>query len=202
MKKQHNLYRLVCVAVIMALGALMPACGGGGGGGGGNVQRPLIATFTPADPNPGPNTINMGGASSGANFSVRVQVTDTDDFFGAGFRVGFNTATARFVGFSSVGSLLIGQGVGTDFDAQINPNDASQVLVTATIQDNTQPAGIDVAGTQLLITLNFQATAETANNPITFEDPKDVQECPIAGQACNEISGALTWSGGTMSAAR
>ncbi len=59
-----------------------------------------------------------------------------------------------------------------------------------------------MVGTQLLITLNFQATAETANNPITFEDPRDVQECPTQGQACNEISGALTWSGGSMSAAR
>ncbi len=203
MNKQNNLFRVWSVALILVLGALMPACGGGGSSGPpAPPVGPLTARFTPSNANPGADTINMTGTSSGANFSIRINVTDVQDFFGAGFRVSFNPASARFVGFTPTGSFLEGLAVNTELGAVINPANNAEVLVTATIQDNTQPPGVDVTGTRLLITLNFQATTTVASNPFNFVNPMEVQECPTQGGACSEISGMLTWSGGTMSASR
>jgi hypothetical protein len=194
--------RLLTLLLVLALGALAPACGGGGSDdGGGNNMGPLNATFTPGNTNPTPSTISMSGSAAGQSFSIVVQVTGVNDFFGTGFRVTFDPASAQFVGFSSAGSFLTG--VGTSFDADVNPTNAGEVIVVATIQDATQPAGIDVAATATLITLNFQATNTTSNNPFAFAASRNVTVCPTQGGACNPgIAPTLTWSGGTMTATR
>ena len=201
MTKQPRTYELLCVSVVLALGALMPACGGGGGddgGGGGNGGASLVATFTPAAT---PGTISMAGSSAGANFSIQVQVTDVNDFFGAGFHVTFDPASAQFVGFSSSGSVLPGSAV--DFDAVLEgPGD---VKAYGWITDTNQPAGVDVVGTGTLMTLNFQATAATSNNPFAFGTSANrvVKVCPTQGQACNDLTEPpLSWSGGTLTASR
>ena len=203
MKNGSRNPRLLTLVLVLALGALAPACGGGGGdgGGGGGNMNPLSATFTPSNPTPTANTISMAGSAAGQNFSVVVQVTGVNDFFGTGFRVTFDPATAQFVGFSSAGSFLTG--VGTFFDADVNPTNAGEVIVAATIQDQSQPAGIDVAGTATLITLNFQATNTTSNNTFAFGASRNVTVCPTQGGACNPgIAPTLTWSGGMMTASR
>jgi hypothetical protein len=194
--------RLLTLLLVLALGALAPACGGGGGdGGGGGNMNPLSATFTPGNTNPTANTISMTGSAAGQNFSVVVQVTGLNDFFGTGFRVTFDPATAQFVGFSSTGSFLTG--VGTAFNAVVNPTNSGEVIVSATIQDTSQPAGIDVGATATLITLNFKATNTTSNNPFAFGASRNVTVCPTQGGACNPgIAPTLTWSGGTMTATR
>ena len=194
--------RLLTLLLVLALGALAPACGGGGGdGGGGGNMNPLSATFTPGNTNPAANTISMAGSAAGQNFSVVVQVTGVNDFFGTGFRVTFDPATAQFVGFSSAGSFLTG--VGTDFRAAVNPTNSGEVIVAATIQDASMPAGIDVGATATLITLNFQATNTTSNNPFAFGASRNVTVCPTQGGACNAgIAPTLMWSGGTMTATR
>ena len=196
--QQQKLFRITCVALIMAFGMLMPACGGGGSGGG--VTNPLTASFAPDNPNPGADTISMAGTNAGANIFVLVQVTDISDFFGAGFRVTYNPASVNFTGFDATGSLLENHGGQTYFDVE-EPNQGT-VIVAATIQDAGQPAGMDVVGTQMLITLNFQATTTTAGNSIAFAGPQDVQICAVQGQACNDVSGNLTWDGGTIRASR
>jgi hypothetical protein len=202
MNKQQKLFRLTCVALIMAFGMLMPACGGGGSSGGGGVTRPLVASFAPDNPNPVADTISMAGATTGANVAVSIQVTEIDAFFGAGFRVTYDSASVNFVGFDPA-SFLDNHAGGTDIDArEEDPNNRGTVVVTATIQDAGQPAGLDVAGTQTLITLNFQATASTPQNLIEFASPWDVQICAAQGQACNEVSGQLDWDGGRISATR
>ena len=197
--KQQKLFRLHCVALIMAFGMLMPACGGGGSSNN-PVTNPLTAAFTPTDPNPAADTISMAGATAGANVSVSIEVTDINDFFGAGFSVTYDPATVNFTGFDATGSLLENHGGQTYYDVE-EPNQGT-VIVAATIQDAGQPAGMDVVGTQTLIKLNFQATTTTASNPIAFAGPQDVQVCAVQGQACNEVSGNLTWSGGSIRASR
>jgi len=196
-------HRLLSFALVLVLGALLPACGGGGSDDGGNNMGPLTATFTPSNANPGASTISMTGSAAGQSFSVVVQVTGINDFAGAAFRVTFDPATAQFMGFSSNGSFLTG--VATDFDAVINPTNSGEVLAYATIQDMGQVAGIDVPATATLMTLNFQATNTTSNNPFAFGSAADrsVTVCPTQGGACNSgVAPTLTWSGGTMSAAR
>ena len=202
MNKQQKLFRLTCVALIMAFGVLMPACGGGGSSGPGNVTKPLTASFAPNNPNPVADTINLAGSAAGANVAVAVQVTEIDDFFGAGFRVTYDPASVNFVGFDPA-SLLDDHAGGTDIDArELDPANRGTVVVTATIQDAGQPAGIDVVGTRTLITLNFQATTTTAANPIDFASPWDVQICAVQGQACNEVGNQLDWDGGQIRATR
>jgi hypothetical protein len=199
--KQQTLFRLSCISLTLALGMLMPACGGGGSDSGGGMTNPLTARFTSDAPDPlVADTISMAGTTAGANVAIEVQVTSINDFFGAGFRVTYDSSVFNFTGFDATGSLIDDYAGGTDIDAdEISPG---TIAVVATIQDASQPAGIDVAGTRKLITLNFQATTTTGDTPIDFADPSDVQLCPTQGQACNEVSGSLDWYGGSIRASR
>jgi Cohesin domain len=198
---RNSLHRTPGVALIVAFAVSAFACGGGGGGGDNNPPQPLIASFTPANPNPGANTLSMTATTSGEAFSVQVNVTGINDFFGTGFRVNFNPATASFNGFSSTGSLLGTSAASTEFQADlVSPG---EIAVAATLQG--QLPGIDVAATQLLITLNFTATAVTSSNSFTFGTAAErlVTTCPAPPAACTDVPDAsLTWSGGTMTATR
>jgi len=127
-------------------------------------------------------------------------VTTITNFFGTGFRLTFNPASASFSGFSAAGSLL-GAGAGTDFQAELVA--PGEVAVAATLQGQVE--GVDVAGTQLLVTLNFTATAVTSGNPFTFgiASERVVTTCPTPPAACTNVPDAsLTWSGGTLTASR
>jgi hypothetical protein len=197
---RKRFHRTAGVALLVALAASAFACGGGGGDSN-PAPGPIVATFTGSNPSPGANTLGMTGAGSGSPaFSVLVNVTSITDFFGAAFRVTFNPASASFSSFSSAGSF-IGTGAGTDFRATlVSPGVLS---VAATRQGQVQ--GITAAGTQLLITLNFTATAETASNPFGFGVAAErvVTTCPAPPAACSDVAdGTLTWSGGTLSASR
>ncbi len=196
---RNPLQRTTGVALLVALAASAFACGGGGGNN--NPPAQLVANFTASNPTPGANTLSMTGSTNGTTaFAVLVNVTTITDFFGAGFRVTFNPATATFSGISSTGSF-IGTGAGTDFRATlVSPGVLS---VAATRQGQVQ--GATAVGTQLLVTLNFTATAETPNNPFGFGAAVDrvVSTCPAPPGACADIPDAtLTWSGGTMIATR
>ena len=195
---RNPLQRTTGAAVIIAFAVSAFACGGGGGND--NPPAPLIASFTPGNATPAANTLSMAGTTAGAAFSVQVNVTGINGFFGAGFHVNFDPATASFSGFSSNGSLL-GTGAGTDFRAQlVSPG---ELAVVATRQG--QVAGVNVGATQLLITLNFTATAVTPANALTFGTAAErlVTTCPAPPAACTDLPDAsLTWSGGTMTATR
>jgi hypothetical protein len=192
------LRRGASIALLAILGFAMPSCGGGGGSNPGGGGGPIIATFNAANPNPVANTISMAGTAAGSNFSVVVRVTDVTNFYGASFRISFTPATAQFVDFTSNGSVLLNQGSATDFRAQLVPGNNGQLDVVATLQAQVQ--GVNVAGTQTLITLNFRATAVTSSNPFAFvADPtREARTCPAPPGACQIVTGNLTWSGGTL----
>jgi hypothetical protein len=194
--------RLATALALVAGYALSTACGGGGGGGG-NGGGGLQAVFTAGNPTPGANTLSMPSmASANDVFAVQVQVTGINDFFGATFRVTFNTTHAQFLGFSETGSVLLGAGIDTLFLAEASAGDPSTLLIYATRQ-GSNVAGVDVTTSQLLITLNFRALQAVAGSGIAFAPaaPREVVACPTAGQACNTLADAtLTWSGGTLTA--
>jgi hypothetical protein len=197
--KQKTLFRITYVALILTFGMLMPACGGGGSDGG--VTNPLVARFTADNLNPGAETISMAGTSAGSNVAVEIQVTGLDNFGGAAFRVTYDPDTVNFTGFDASGSVLETLGVDTDYDA--NEAISGTILVYASIQDASQPAGVDVVGTQNVITLNFQATTSTAGNTVDFAAiSREVQICPTQGQACSPFAGDLGWDGGMITASR
>ncbi len=206
---------LLKVSFIALFVGLTVACPGGGGGGitpppggGGPIPGGLMASFMAENPTPDPSemTLSMApGPGSDEMFSILVRVTNIDDFFGAGFRVNFDPATARFLGFDSTDSFILETGVMTDISAVENV--PGELLVTATLQG--QVAGVDPVGDDLLITLSFDAIEEElTGNDFTFGIPADrlVTTCappvdPDPLPACVELDDAdLTWSGGTMTA--
>jgi len=200
MNRQNKTSWLAALTVLMLVGVLPLACGGGGGD---EIAPPgLNVTWTPANASPAAMTINMGAANtSAANFTVPVQVTGINDFFGAAFRVNFDSATAAFAGYSATGSVI------DDGTATVLINAAlgapGEVLVNATRQQGAGGAyvsGVDIAGTSTLITLSFRATQVTQSNVFTFSN-REVQTCNDGTQTCSAVPDAnLTWSGGSMSA--
>jgi len=200
MNRQRNIGWLASISVLLVGAMLSVACGGGGG----NTVTPpgLSASWTPANANPGAMTLSMGAASaSGSNFSVPVQVTGIDDFFGTAFRVNFDAATAAFSGFSAVGSVIDDGGAVVLISATLgNPG---EVLVFATRQQGqggVYVPGVDINATSTLITLNFRALTATGANTFTFSN-RQVEACNDGTQTCSDIPDVnLTWSGGTMRA--
>ena len=69
------------------------------------------------------------------------------------------------------------------------------------VEASLQGSGAGLANANgLLLTLSFEATGVDAGNDFTFDPIADrlVEECPTAGEDCNEIQDIVTWSGGTL----
>lgn len=200
--------------LVLFLAVAVASCGSGGGnvpGGGGGGQ--VTAAFTPDNNNPGADSISMGaGTAMGNTFQVIINVTDITDFFGAGFRIAFNSASAEFLSFDGSGSFLHNHpnSAPVTINAAVDPNDAGTVLVVATIQNSFAytPGFASSATPQQLLILNFRATNPTGGNAFTFDlaGTREVTTCPqwnMMGQppACNMVpDGNLTWDGGTLTA--
>jgi hypothetical protein len=199
MNRQGRTRSIASFLVLLLAGAMSVACGGGGGD---NVPQPgLSATWVPANQNPGAMTISMGaGSASGTNFTVPVQVTGIDNFFGAAFRVTYDPGSAIYTGFSQSGSVIEETGVTVLISATAGA--AGEVLVNATRQQDLgggHVPGVDVTTTSTLITLNFRATVATSGNTFGFSN-QEVNTCEDPpGDTCSVIGG-VTWSGGTMRA--
>lgn len=199
----------------------------GCGSGGGNVPPPMggaiTATFTPANPTPGMNSISMQpGTATGDTFQVIVNVTDIVDFFGAGFRIVFDSTTAEFLSFDDSMSFLYNHPElitppppplippSVSIFAAVDPADAGTVLVSATLQNTIgYSAGFTPpANDQILLILTFRATNPTGGNPFTHATmtTREVQTCPPRPAigptpACTIVpDGNLTWNGGTLTA--
>jgi len=148
-------------------------------------------------------TINLGTAStSGASFSVPVQVTGINDFFGAAFRISFDSSSAAFAGYSAAGSAIDDGTATVLINASLGA--PGEVLVNATRQQGAGGAyvsGVDIAATELLLTLNFRATQTTQQpNNFTFTN-REVQTCNDGTQTCSAVPDVnLTWAGGAMQA--
>jgi len=201
--------RSAWVLVLLA-GSLALSCTAGGGGfessdpgdDGGALPGGLQATFTAADPSPDAMSLSLApGASSDAAFEVRVLVTDVDQFFGAAFRIVFDASTVDYHGFSTSDSFILAGRASTDFRVEPDAADPGVLLINATRQG--QLAGIDANGSELLLTLAFEATGTTAGNSFSFDTPasRQVVSCPQPPAACTEYPDyQLNWSGGTLTA--
>jgi hypothetical protein len=187
-------------SVILAVAAFV-AVGCGGGNDSTTTVGPTTV-FTPDTTAPGADTVALlAGTSSGAAFTVRVTVTDTNDFFGAAFRVSYDTTALQFSGMSDSGSFLR-TGV-TDADVFFFADATSvpgEVVITATRLDPTVAPPVDVVGTSDLVTLTFAARKvilpATPEGRLEFTDPKQV--CDGSAPGCGAID--VTWSGGGVSA--
>lgn len=146
-------------------------------------------------PAPGNSSFSMQpGTVAGDEFEVVLSVTGVTDLFGAAFRVNYDALSASFVSYDTASSLLLGGGVQTNFE--VTTPSAGQLAVVATrLQDGTGTvAGVDVPGTQELLSLTFRATQFTAANVFTFGPPREV--CDSDQPVCTPIN--VSWDGGTM----
>ncbi len=206
----------LCLFVLLA-GICLASCGGGGGNvpGGGGIG--ITAAFTSSNPTPGLDSISMQpGKAVDNTFEIEVHVTDLVDFFGAAFRIEFDSTTAEFLSFDDSMSFLQNHPSSpvVDIRAVVDPADPGSVLVIATLQQTfgytqgftfTPP---DPDGDQLLLILIFRATDPTGGNAFTFGSAttREVTTCeppPTIGPtpACITVpDGNLTWNGGTMTA--
>ncbi len=227
-KKEERMKRpssTLCLFVLLG-GICLAACGGGGG----NVPGPgsgVTAAFTSSNPTPGLDSISMQpGEAVDDTFEIEVHVTDLVDFFGAAFRIEFDSTTAEFLSFDDSTSLLYEHpdlitpptppmtAPGVDIRAVVDPANPGSVLVVATLQQTfgytqgftfTAP---DPDGDQVLLVLVFRATDPTGGNAFTFGTAmtREVITCeppPMIGPtpACITVpDGNLTWNGGTMTA--
>jgi uncharacterized repeat protein (TIGR01451 family) len=160
------------------------------------VADALLPVFTAGNPTPGPTTLSLGpGTVNGATFDVRVLVTGIQDFFGTGFRLTFDAASATFDTVISTGSVLLG--ATTRFQAF--PVSTGVIDVVAT-REGSNIAGVDVVGTSLVVTLRFIAIAETSGpEPFAIVTPRQIQVCAQGGQQCSTLAdGTVTWSGGSL----
>jgi len=135
------------------------------------------------------------GAVDGPVFDIEIKVNDVADFYGAAFHVSFDPDSVDFSSFDTTGSLILGHGAGTYFNAV--PIVPGEVAVAASLLGSV--AGVPAAN-GLLITLRFVATATTPSNPFAFtpEASRQVTVCPTAVGSCTDVAGTLVWSGGTL----
>jgi hypothetical protein len=145
-------------------------------------------------PPAGANSISIQpGAINGNEFELVISVTGVNDLFGAAFHVEFDPQSASFVSYDSTGSLLLGAGVQTDF--QVSSNSGDVTVVATRLQDNTGTIpGVNVVGTQELISLTFQATQFTSGNDFNLVAPREA--CDSSQPVCNDLN--VNWAGGTM----
>jgi hypothetical protein len=204
MIRQRLMLSLVTTVLLGTALFVSPGCGGGNNDSGTTSSGP-VAVFTPDVPAPGPGTIVLlPGTVTGANFNVRVAVTGVNSFFGAAFRVQYDTTSLLFNGMTNTSSFLR-DGVVPEGNLLFSENHTSvpgEVIVTATRLDPTVAPPVDVTATADLVVLNFTARKvilpAAVNGRLDFVDPREVCDGTVVGAGCGTI--AVTWSGGGVAA--
>ena len=176
---------------VLFLGVLvLAACGGSGGGGddpvvdaGGGVPKTSVsATFTPNEPNPGPDTVSMDQASAVADtITVAVLITNTDNLHTAGFDVIFDDTAMDFLGHNE-GSLLEQGGNAPTYSVA---SQTGRVVVGVSRSGSSETSAV---GSQTLIELVFKVhTAGTHAVSLANAD--------LLNSGVNILQG-ISWFGG------
>lgn len=197
---QRTLFRFAPAIILAVAASVLPGCGGGSN----TTAFGPVAIFTPDTASPAAGTVALlPGTGNGASISVRVTVTGVTGFFGAAFRVTYDTNAMIFTGMTSTASFLR-TGV-TDNDViflEDHTTNPGEIVITATRKDPSAVGPVDVGATADLVVLNFSArkviVPATAEGRVDFADPKQVCDGTVAVPGCGAIT--VTWSGGGISA--
>ena len=188
------------IAAHLALGAISVGCGSDDNTSG---STSAVAIFTPDTPTPANGSITLlAGTRSGASVNVRVTATEIPDFFGATFRIAYDTTALQFSGMDDATSFLRTGVTDSDvFFIEDHVNVPGQVLVTATRLNATLIDPVDVTTTADLVILNFIARkpiiVDAPEGRLDFADPKEV--CDGTVSPCGTIT-VTAWDGGGVSA--
>ncbi len=198
----RTLTRLAATILFATVSFALAAASVGCGGDGSTTSSGPVALFTPDTP--AGAVALLAGSSSGASVSVRVTVTGVTGFFGAAFRIQYDTAALLFNGMTDSGSFLRQGGVANDnlFFLADSTSTPGEIVITATRVDPTVAPPVDVAATSDLVVLNFAARKSiamaAAEGRLVFADPKQVCDGTVVGTGCGDV--VVTWSGGGVSA--
>jgi hypothetical protein len=178
--------RIISILSLLAI-VFLTACGGGGGtdgvtstGGGSSL---LAATFTPEQPEPGPNSVSLQeGAHSGNSVTIHVEVTDTTDLTGGSFDLYYDPARFTFMAFSA-GDLFESSGVTPIYG--VNEPVSGHLVVGI-----GSGSAVPVNGSEILIRFTFRADAQGSG--LVTLDMADLQD------GSGGLVSGVTWSGGTL----
>ena len=193
---------IVLTTAFVALAAAAIGCGGGSSST--TTSSAPVAAFAPDTPTPTAGTVALlPGSSSGASVNVRVTVTGVPSFFGAAFRINYDTTALLFNGMTDTNSLLRGVPATDDdhlFIFEEHGSIPGEIIITATRLDPTFAGPVNVTTTADLVVLNFTARKVILPNAdegrLEFGDPKEACDGSVA--PCGPIT--VTWSGGGVSA--
>ena len=197
MKRRSPLLALAALA-----GLALVSCGSGGG----NVPMmggAVSPTFT-ENPPMELNLITMSaGLVSGDMFQIVIRVPDIDDFYGTAFNVQWDSPTAQFLSFEGSLSPNVLQAYFPNIliNAAVDPNVPRTVIVSATTTAFVQGLDTSGQGSDVLITLTFQATATTGGTLFTFDPAtRFVKICTMMDTCADIPDPMLTWNGGVLTA--
>ena len=148
----------ILAIVLLGLFATV-ACGGGGGGGGGGVvtndpASNILAGFIASMPNPGPNTVTLREQSAAGDLvTVRVQVTETSNVYGAAVDLTYDASELEYVDWAA-GTFLEQGGQSPNYTVQAAQ--AGRVVIGVSRTGNA--GGASTSGNRPLIYIVFRVT--------------------------------------------
>jgi hypothetical protein len=171
---------------------LVVAAVGCGGGSGGSDSDPTVkggasiaVSFSADEPSPGNLTVSMAQASkSGDTVDVAVNVTGTNNVFGADFQVTYDGTRVKYVSYAA-GDLL--ESGCPNVQYLVTPSGSDTILVGISCFGGG--TGIDVTSTTDLVHLVFRAKVEGSSRlefvtPALLDDqnpPQTIVTQPWAG---------------------
>jgi hypothetical protein len=176
--------RLMTLLLVTAL-AFAHGCSDDGGG----DDAPGVGCLSfSGETGPADGTVNA--AESGGSCStveIELTITTVTDLFSVSFSAVYDPALVDLVGVSTTGSILASDG--TNLNVLVTQMD-DQVAIGITRQGST---GIDVTGSQLLLTLEFSRAAPAGAGMLTFEG-----ESVLGSETPPQVKPGILWSGGSL----
>jgi hypothetical protein len=187
--------RTLCCVLMLLFGLVAVACGGGSSSGkvindGDDGSTALAGSFVADQASPGASSVAAaeGDGSSGNLVIVEVNVTGTDDLFGAAFDVVYDPGRASFVNWAPGDAFEDG---GETVAYQVSASQAGRVVVGIG-RTGAGAGGVNVSGTVPVIRLTFRVD-QAGSSTVGFENAslQDAQSPP------QDIQG-ISWFGGTL----
>lgn len=206
MNPHRTVARFAATAFVTVAYVALSAASVGCGGGNNSTAPPtttVVAVFTPDDTTPDDGSITLlPGTTSGAAVNVRVTVTQMTSFFGAAFRIKYDTTALLFNGMDDSTSFLRTGVTENDLIFLVNSSTTpGELVVTATRKAAPLVGPVDVTTTSELVILNFVARKAIAplaeDGRLDFGDPKNA--CDGSVFPCGPIT-VTAWKGGGVSA--
>ena len=149
------------LALVVAASAA--ACGGGSGDGGTVAPALIAADFVAEEPSPPANSVALAkGSVNNDLVTVRVEVTNVNNLYGAAFNLNYDGNMAEYVRFSP-GTILESGGVTPTYTVS-SPQPG---LVVVGASRTGAASGVTITGSRPLILITFRVR-QAGDNPMTI----------------------------------